>query len=257
VDLNAIGQSLFDADGRWLILETTQALAAGDSNAVIDLYHVDLIAERIQLLSRTPTGQAGNGPSTYPAADASGELVVFQSDASDLVADDTNGVSDLFLQDRALGETTRLTDAEQASARPSLSADAAALVFDQQTADGPRQVFAASPWEPAITQPLGLAEDPPGTRLDNHHPAISADGAFVVYLEQPLNADAPTCQVHLYQPATGVYHRQACPPELAANAEQARPVLSPDGASIEWLLPGREEPLRLTNPLHEPSSGRR
>jgi hypothetical protein len=30
---------------------------------------------------------------------------------------------------------------------------------------------------------LSLDNDPTGSRLDNHHPSISADGRFVAYLE--------------------------------------------------------------------------
>jgi len=43
------------------------------------------------------------------AVSASGRFVVFVSAASNLVAGDTNGSSDVFMRDRLLGTTTRLS----------------------------------------------------------------------------------------------------------------------------------------------------
>ena len=54
-------------------------------------------------------GGAGNGPSNDPTVDNSGQLVVFTSTASNLVADDTNGVADVFLRNLATGRTTRIS----------------------------------------------------------------------------------------------------------------------------------------------------
>jgi hypothetical protein len=64
------------------------------------------------LISRTPSGQAGNGVSRHPALSGDGRFVVFQSEASDLTcvrcgsADrDINLVADIFRHDRQTGKT--------------------------------------------------------------------------------------------------------------------------------------------------------
>lgn len=49
-----------------------------------------------QRVSASPSGEWGNGPSTLPTISADGAVVAFSSGASDLVADDTNGVADVF-----------------------------------------------------------------------------------------------------------------------------------------------------------------
>ena len=50
-----------------------------------------------------------NGASSQASISANGRYVVFTSNATNLVAGDTNGVSDVFLHDRATGETTRVS----------------------------------------------------------------------------------------------------------------------------------------------------
>src|SRR5713226_5114645 len=55
------------------------------------------------------TGAESNGNSLVPAISAAGRFVTFQSDASNLVAGDTNGQTDVFVHDRLTGVTTRVS----------------------------------------------------------------------------------------------------------------------------------------------------
>ncbi|NEX16039.1 MAG: hypothetical protein C1943_05240 [Halochromatium sp.] len=221
---DAIDAALLDADEHWLILETRQALLANDGNqGASDLYRLDLLTDQLQLISVTEQGRAGNGASGYAAADATGELIVFQSEANDLVPSDANGVSDLFLYDLALRQISRLTHVEQASAHPALDASGVSLVYDQTTAtptDNPRGLddtaggpsgfsLATGPHEirrqaladgaaaAAITLSTREDADLPSTdaiartqhvrqTIDAHHPALSADGRYLAYLRQPI-----------------------------------------------------------------------
>src|SRR5262245_58822625 len=57
----------------------------------------------IDLISRTPSGAAGNEASDSPAMSPDGRYVAFRSAASDLVPGDANGVADVFLSDRTTG----------------------------------------------------------------------------------------------------------------------------------------------------------
>lgn len=250
VDRGAIARALLDAHGQWLLFETIQGLDPADGNAESDIYRLDLLAETLALLSRTPQGGAGNGPSRFPAADGLGDWVVFQSDADDLVADDRNGVTDVFLHAVATGETRRVTaEAEFASAHPALDAAGQDLLYDQQGADGQRYILADSPTGDTAAEPLSLAQDGTGMPLDNHHPAISADGRFVAYLE--ARAGDTDCQVHLYDRDRRRFQRQPCPAELAAASEAAWPHFSADSAEVEWLLPGGDAAVIVPNALLE------
>ena len=51
----------------------------------------------------------GNGASVYPSISADGPLVAFSSSASNLVPNDTNGASDVFVRHRRLGTTSRVS----------------------------------------------------------------------------------------------------------------------------------------------------
>ena len=251
VDLDHVDHLLLDPQGWWLLFETPDGVLPADENGLSDIYRLDLLTATLSLLSRTPWGNAGNGPSRYPAADASGELVMFQSDAQDLVADDDNNVTDIFLHEVPLGETSRITaTAAGASAHPAVDAAGEDLLYDQQTEAGHRQVLLDGLWGVKAPEPISLAADSTGLLLDNHHPAISADGRFVAYLEALAPAaDQPGCQVHLYDRDSGRYRREPCPEALAAGPETARPYFSADGTQVEWYLPGAVGPVVVPNPL--------
>jgi hypothetical protein len=253
IDAQGLDDMLLGADESWLVITTTQALVAGDANQTSDVYRIDLGTDGVDLVSRTPRGTAGNGASGYPAADASGELIAFHSDADDLTAGDSNGVSDIFLHDWALTQTTRLTEAERAAARPALDAAGVLLLYDQEDVTGRRQILGRLPSAAEPPMQLSLDEDPTGWPLDSHHAAISADGRFVAYLEQrsgTVNEPEPGwCRVHLFDRHTKVYHRQACPAPLVAAADAGRAAFSADARWLEWNLPGQGARLILPNPL--------
>ena len=97
------------------------------------------------LVSPSLQGGDPNGDSRSPAISADGRFVAFASDASDLIENDANGVSDIFLRDTCTGvpegctpSTTRVSlgpggiEANGASDSPSLSPDARFVAFDSE-----------------------------------------------------------------------------------------------------------------------------
>jgi WD40-like Beta Propeller Repeat len=63
----------------------------------------------IRRASVDSAGNQGNGESFGPALSADGRFVAFTSDASNLVPDDTNGQSDVFVRDNRTGQTARVS----------------------------------------------------------------------------------------------------------------------------------------------------
>jgi hypothetical protein len=47
--------------------------------------------------------------SDHPATSRNGRIVVWESEAPDLVPDDNNGLSDVFVRDRCTGVTSRVS----------------------------------------------------------------------------------------------------------------------------------------------------
>jgi Tol biopolymer transport system component len=88
--------------------------------------------ERISV--STGNGQS-NEQSRYPAISGDGRYVVFNSDASNLVPGDTNTVADIFVRDRVLATTTRVsmksngTQSEGPSYMPNIDGDGSRIVF--------------------------------------------------------------------------------------------------------------------------------
>jgi hypothetical protein len=60
-------------------------------------------AQGLTRVSVASDGTQAGGPSFAPALSADGRFVGFASDASNLVAGDTNGVADIFVHDRVTG----------------------------------------------------------------------------------------------------------------------------------------------------------
>jgi Tol biopolymer transport system component len=93
-------------------------LVAADRNRLADVFLSDMRSGSTVLISRSAKGGAANGTSGLPAISADGRIVVFQSDASDLVCarqcaaagEDINLLPDVFLFDREAAVMTRLSD---------------------------------------------------------------------------------------------------------------------------------------------------
>lgn len=123
------------ADGGWIVFVTDTALLAEDTNGTSDVYGYDPLADTLALVSRGTDGRAGNGASFGAHVDGAGVRAVFVSEASNLVADDTNGVADVFLYDTALDHTLRISRssfgeaADSASRAARLSADGRHVAF--------------------------------------------------------------------------------------------------------------------------------
>ncbi|MBK7876387.1 MAG: PD40 domain-containing protein [Planctomycetes bacterium] len=123
-------------DGTWIAFESDATnLVAGDTNGVRDVFLHEL-ATGITLRASVATGGAeGNAASTLPSLSVNGVRVAFQSDATNLVAGDTNAASDVYVYERATGTTLRASvgaaavQGDAASAGASISADGRILAF--------------------------------------------------------------------------------------------------------------------------------
>jgi hypothetical protein len=88
------------ADGKFVAFQSLAAnLVAGDANAAFDVFRKELATGETIRLSVDSSGVEGNGLSQLPCISGDGRLVAFSSVATNLVAGDTNGVSDVFLRD--------------------------------------------------------------------------------------------------------------------------------------------------------------
>ena len=83
------------------------SLVSGDTNAREDVFVRDLSAGTTVRVSLGAGGVQANGGSRAPSMSTDGAKVTFYSHATNLVADDTNGVSDVFVVTPATGAIRR------------------------------------------------------------------------------------------------------------------------------------------------------
>jgi len=107
------GQAISD-NGQVVAFESAATnLVAGDTNGVMDVFvHVRDPATGIGITTRVSVDSAGaqaNGESRVASLSGDGRYVVFESDATNLVANDNNGVTDIFVRDLTAGTTTRVS----------------------------------------------------------------------------------------------------------------------------------------------------
>src|SRR5207247_916970 len=93
------------ADGRFIaFVSFATNLVAGDTNAATDVFVHDRQTGTTERVSVDSDGTEGNDASLGFALSADGRFVAFQSDATNLVAGDTNGATDVFVHDRQAGK---------------------------------------------------------------------------------------------------------------------------------------------------------
>lgn len=169
------------ADGRFVAFASDASnLDEGDTNNTTDIFVRDREAGTTTRVSKSAAGDSANGPSQFPSISADGRFVVFQSAASNLVEDDTNGKTDIFVVDTADSSVARVSLAsptEQGngdSTSPQISSNGSTVVFQSDATNlvpddtnGFTDCFAAMnplagpPATPAVTPTV--TEPPPAT----------------------------------------------------------------------------------------------
>ena len=139
-----------------------------------------------------------------PAISADGRYVAFWSGASNLVPGDTNEHYDVFVRDRQLGTTDRVsvasngTQANGDSAFPAISADGRYVTFESEASNvvpgdtnHARDVFVRD-LRSGTTERVSVATDGTQANGDSLIPAISADGRYVAFDSAASNSSPAT-----------------------------------------------------------------
>jgi Tol biopolymer transport system component len=98
------------ADGRWVVFQSAATnLVAGDTNGKIDVFLRDRGTGTTSRVSISTGGFEGDGDSTHPDISADGRFIVWQSNATNLIASDSNAKLDVFVRDVVSNVTNRLS----------------------------------------------------------------------------------------------------------------------------------------------------
>jgi hypothetical protein len=96
-------------DGRIVAFEWWPSSAPGETDGPADIFVHDLQTGQTSIVSVNSDGEPGNQGSRRPSLSEDGRFVAFNSSSDNLVANDTNEESDVFVHDRQTGETTRVS----------------------------------------------------------------------------------------------------------------------------------------------------
>jgi Tol biopolymer transport system component len=182
------------SDGRYVVFQSDASnLVDDDGNGMTDVFLRDRVLATTTRVSVDVDGNDGDGASLRPCITPDGRYVVFQSDATDLVAGDINGAADVFIRDLSLQTTARVSldhtglDGDGASRVPSISADGRYVAFISNATDlvigdgnGVADIFVrdlqTGTNERVSVNSLGGDPD-----LNSWTPDISADGRYVAF----------------------------------------------------------------------------
>lgn len=126
------------ADGRYVVFGSyATTLVQGDFTGFTDadVFLHDRETNQTILVSIAPDGTQGNDDSRPSSLSPDGRFIVYTSIASNLVGGDTNGVSDVFVRDRTIGQSFRISVASGGSqgnnhsGNGSISADGRYVAF--------------------------------------------------------------------------------------------------------------------------------
>ena len=194
------------ADGRYVVFTSHASnLVPGDTNGTPDIFRKDTQTGVITLVSAASNGDQGNNQSYHPSISANGQLVVFTSDANNLVNGDQNYLTDIFRHEIATGTTTivSVTGVARRSRPPTarayshgdqkLSADGRYVVFYSYASNlvpgdtnGTTDIFRKDTQTVAITLVSAASNGDQGNN-ESYDPSISADGRYVVFYSYASN----------------------------------------------------------------------
>jgi pimeloyl-ACP methyl ester carboxylesterase len=176
-----------------------------DHNGRKDIFLYNRITGTTELVSRATDGTIGNGDSFSPSLSADGNYVTFFSDATNLVDQDNNGFTDIFLHSRQSGNgttsrvniSTANVEANGESIKPvSMSHDGRFIVFCSEASNlvendtnGIRDVFMRDRVT-RLTTRVNLAPDGSEVTSISTYPAISGSGNVIAY-SSPANDILP------------------------------------------------------------------
>jgi len=222
------------ADGQFVAFSSDATnLDEGDDNNRTDIFVRDRAAGTTTRVSKNAAGENANGPSQFASISGDGRFVVFQSAASNLVDDDTNGKTDIFVVDRTDGSIRRAsltTGGEQAdgdSNAPQISADGGTVVFQSDATNlvpddtnGVTDCFAAM--NPLAGPPAPPTDTPTSTETAT---------------PTPTSTPPPTPTPTSTPPPTATPTQTSTPPPTATPSQTSTPNPSSSAMPTPTLTP--------------------
>jgi hypothetical protein len=195
-----------NSDGTFIAFQSRAtdlvSIIPGGNGSTPDIFLYNVISDEITIISLDTSDRGANGASTSPSVDRDGDMIAFESTATDidpLSIGDNGSTPDIFIHDRSgSGDPTNTIisldtigeGANGASTNPSINADGRFVAFQSTAADlvndvlfdnGDISDIFVHDISTGITEIITLDINGEGTNGDSTDPSISSDGRFVAY----------------------------------------------------------------------------
>jgi len=259
---------VLSADGRYVVFQSSATnLVSGASGTQV--YRHDRVGGATLLVSVASNGNPGNSVSRDPSVSANGRYVVFASFATDLVAGDTNGMSDVFVRDMQPGGTTALVSSAGLPADGSsglsglsgareISDDGRYVAFTSIATNlvggsnnGRQQIYVKDMTTGAVVRAsVNAATGEAGDRT-SQTPALSGNGQVVAFRSEstnfsPLSISGITPEIFTRDLVAGTTTLES-PGAAATGRSSTTPALSFDGRYLAFESTGVLDPRDLDN----------
>ena len=263
---SGIGGVAVSHDGRYVAFVSSATNLVPGVPSGTHVYVRDVLTDATELVSVSSEEVPAESAASAPSMSADGRYVAFESDASNLVADDGNGYDDVFVRDRVSGTTERVSvatggaEGDYLSVEPSISADGRHVAFTSGASNlvagdgnGADDVFVhdrVTGTTERVSVETGGSEGP--DLEDSATPSISGDGRYVafssydafVYGDVNQNED-----VYLRDRATGTTTMvsRTNGGDVSINGTTGAPSISADGRYVAFAsdaaLAGTDPPV--------------
>jgi Tol biopolymer transport system component len=240
------------ADGRFIaFLSRATNLVPGDANGVHDIFVHDRTTGETTRASVSSGGVEGNGDSADPKITPDGRYVVFVSSATNFWFEDFNNAPDIFVHDRATGETSRVsissdgapTDGE--SGDPTISADGRYVAFSSVATNlvpgdtNRRKDVFVHDRQTAVTSRVSVSSTGGQANGASRESDVSDDGHLVAFSSTAANLvpgdTNGRSDAFVHDLLTDATMRVSVTSTGAqANGKSDRPVLSSDGTIVAF-----------------------
>jgi len=207
------------SDGRFIVFDSDATnLVSGDTNDFTDIFIYDRLTAITERVSLDSHEAQANGGSSNASISADGRFVAFSSSANNLVNGDTNNHVDIFIRDRAMGLTTRVSvnssgvEADRASSDPAISGDGRYVTFSSVATN----LFDEEPYgyphvfvHDRATGMTTLASTQDGYQMVGWStmPDISADGRYIAFEFDDRSDGLPYRSIYIHDRLTGLTRR--------------------------------------------------
>lgn len=236
-------------------------LVADDTNNLKDIF-VSEVSGQTYRVNVASDGSESNGLSIHPAIASQSRIIAFESSATNLVTNDNNNRSDIFIHELDSAVTERVSistlgvESDQHSRSPAISQDGRYVVFENSSdvlvtgdTNNSQDIFMR---DRQTNETVLVSLDDAGIQANggSSHPDISANGRYVVFQTSANNLvqDDTNAQQDIYRKdmQTGQIERISLDISGAqfSNVDSIMPKMSSNGQFVAFIT---ETPLSDPN----------